>query len=85
MVAARRRDHAGCGNFSGQQIRESATRLEGTRMLKQLQLESEPVGFDPDIGAGDLDHRRATEVRPDCLFDANDRRSAHSAGLARHR
>ena len=67
MIAARCRDHARCRNLAGQQICESAPRLEGTRMLEKLQLETKLVRCDPDIGAGYFNHRRAADVRPDDL------------------
>ncbi len=34
-------------------------------MLKQLELEREAIDIEAEIGAGDLDDRRAPDVRPD--------------------
>jgi len=54
-------------------------------MLKQLQLEQKLFRFHPDIGAVDLDHGRATDMRPDQRRVTNDLGSVHRPGFVRHR
>ena len=42
-VAARRRDHAGLGDIGREDLVERASRLEGARVLHQLELQRDPA------------------------------------------
>src|SRR5207253_6757357 len=53
MVAARGRDHAGLRYVTGQEIGESAARLERAGMLKQLQLERQRMAGKAELGGID--------------------------------
>ena len=64
MVAARRRDHSGLRYLAGQQIREGAARLERPRVLQELELERQRMAGQAELGAVDLDDRRAPDVGP---------------------
>jgi 4-carboxymuconolactone decarboxylase len=65
VIAARGGDNAGGGNVAHQQIGEGTARLEGARMLQQLELEEKRLGADAEFGAGDGDHRRFADMRAD--------------------
>ncbi len=76
VVAARRRDHAGRRHRAGQQIGEGTARLERARMLQLLELEGQccapKTEILPEIGAVELDHGRAPDIRPDHALGRGD-------------
>ena len=65
MIATGRRHHAGLRHVAGQQIGESAARLERAGMLKQLQLERQPMAGEAELRAIDLNDRRSPDEGPD--------------------
>jgi len=64
VVAARRRDHAGCGHLARQEICEGAARLERTGVLEQLQFQGETRSLEAEIRAVDFDERGAANMGP---------------------
>src|ERR1700730_5866094 len=65
VIAARGGDHAGFRDLAHEQVRESAARLERTRMLELLELEAQAEGAQSEIRPVDLDDRRSAYARSD--------------------
>ena len=73
MVAAGRRDHTGLRHVAGQEIGESAARLERAGVLKQLELERQRVTGKTEVAAVDFDDRRPPDKGPDVPLTFCDR------------
>ena len=84
VVAARRGDDAGIGNLACQEVGESSSRLEGSGVLKEFQLERDGA---VEVEIATLGrHRRCTpDVGTDVRLDGRDGCSGDVVGHVRHR
>jgi hypothetical protein len=64
VVAAGGRDHARGGDVAQEQVREGAPRLEGPRVLQELELQEEGDPVPAQVRPLHLHHRGEAEVRP---------------------
>ena len=76
VIAAGRRGDAGGRHLAQQQIGERPARLEGARVLRELELQDRREAREPEVLGRDLEHGRAADVRADALVGGGDRRRA---------
>jgi len=84
VIAPRCRDDAGFRHVAGQQIGESAARLERARMLKQFELEREGMRWNAKLGAVDRHDRRSPDMGPNEFLALYDRLLTYGISMRVH-